>query len=295
MENFKLFTLVKTQLHNETEIWHFPTLKEAQDKMIELCNEMVGENICALDTSAQNKYWEFVSGTYYATLSNGNKWEFEIFEKEIDTYHIMVNLIAERICEVNIGCRPYIDIIRTQLMSYGRSDLSFGTINDIDHFIDYDFEQHLADAAAEVLMPLSEDAGVHYVCSGYLEGNRGMSIMLGILNNEEETINEVKEDINASQDEPVFKTDFVWVFESNWNEGMNLQKEVNIKVFKEFSNAHAMMEDEYENVVHYIMPQFYHPEDIVSEICNDDTCCKVYDNHVNDMWVGKIYKKYIED
>ena len=295
MENIKLFTLVKTQLHNDTEIWHFATLKEAQDEMIRLCNEIVGIDMCAINSTAKNNFWDFEAGYCYATISCGNKIEFEIIEKEIDMFAIMVNRILNRICETNVGCNSYRDIIRTQLMSYGKSDLAFGTLEEIDHFIDYDFEQHLADVAAEVLMPYSTDLVAHYVCAGYLEGNRGMNIMLAIINNEDGTINEVKEEINASQDEPIFKTDFVWVYESNWNEGMNLQKEVKIKVFKEFSNAHHAMMDEYENVIAYIMPQFYHPEDVVCEVCNDSMSCKVYDNHVNDMWVGTIYKKYIED
>lgn len=293
MENIKLFTLVKTQLHNDTEIWHFATLKAAQDEMIGLCNEIVGENICALDTSAKNKYWDFTSGTYYATLSNGNTIEFEIFEKEIDMYYVMVNHIADRVCEMYSACKPYRDLIYKHLLSFNSDELSFSTIADIDHFIDNDFKKYLAEVVAEVLMPCNDNSDFHYVCSDYLVGSRGLSVMLGIINNEKDAIDDVKEDINKTTNLPIFKTDFVWVFESYWDDGMNFSRKIQIKIFKDFNNARKAMMDEYKNIISNVLPKFYD----IDDVCHTETedTCKVYDNHVNDMWVGKIFKKYIED
>ncbi len=85
----KIYTLIKTRDDNFhcPEIEHFNKLEEAQSEMINKCNKLVGQKVCHIgqEITTTNNGWEIEIGENWATLFDGERFDFNIIEKEFNT------------------------------------------------------------------------------------------------------------------------------------------------------------------------------------------------------------------
>lgn len=188
----KIFTLVRTQLNYNSQIWHFPTFAMAQGKMLDLCTNIVGEHCTLNTTMVTTNGWHFAAGMDYATCSNGDKVEFEIFEEEINMREFMLHEIANYVCGMDLECNNYYDIILDSLDYFSIDCLPRMTDAEIKHFIDTELESAMACRAADTINEGHDDDELHEIVFDYLMDNRGFSFMAKIINNDQDAIKELK-------------------------------------------------------------------------------------------------------
>lgn len=293
----KIYTLVRTELFNTTQIWHFPTFALAQGKMLDICSNIVGEH-CVLNTTMETSNgWNFVAGMDYATCSNGNKVEFEIFEEEINMREFMLHEIANYVCCMYADCNNYYNTILDCLDYFSIDCLPIMTDDEIKHFIDTELEERLTKrAAAKIVSGYDNDFQDKYfqVTADYLEGNRGLSVMLAVINGEEDAIEDVQKEINKEQGKDVFKMDYVWVCKSVWYDGTNFDRGENIMVYRSHDSAAAAMTKIYNEVIEVFSGQ-YIGEEITYWYDDDVYQVKMDDGGNYDLWEGTLTKQYIQD
>lgn len=188
----KIYTLVRTELFNTTQIWHFPTFALAQAKMLDICSNIVGVH-CVLNTKVETSNgWNFVAGMDSATCSNGNKIEFEIMEDEINMREFMLHEIANYVCCMYADCNNYYNIILDCLDYFSIDCLPRMTDAEIKHFIDTELESAMACRAADKINEGHDNDELHEIVFDYLMNNRGFSFMAKIINNEQDAIKELK-------------------------------------------------------------------------------------------------------
>lgn len=79
----EIFNVIRTQLHNDTSVWSFPTFAQAREKM---CEEVASEIKIDKDVLASQdghfvfNGYDIWKGNDYITISDGNKFEYEIKE-----------------------------------------------------------------------------------------------------------------------------------------------------------------------------------------------------------------------
>lgn len=294
----RIFNLIRTQLHNDTIVWSFPTFAQAQDKMFE---EVVSEIKIDKDRLA-NKDENFFFNGYdvwkgndYITISDGNKVEYEIKQTimDMDMFQIQVETITDEVIVMYPACKMYRSVIMETIKSFGINELPYFNTKDIKYFIDNDVEEALAIRAAQIIVSgYDKDFQDQYfqVVADYLEGNRGLSVMLAVINGEEDAIEDVKLEINKQEDKKVFQTDYVWLWKSTFMSGKHFIYLDETRIFKNHDAAYMEMQQKQAEVIK-MFRQCYNsvkPFESVNlfRVCDEDTY---------DVWEGKIVKMYIED
>lgn len=290
----KIYSLVRTELYNQTELQHFPTMEAAQKQMLEECSKIVGEEITKLHNNYVTKdgMWDVTTADYYATLSNGNKIEFEIFERSVDLKDFVINAIIDKVIEIDPNCKDYREIIADTLDSFGEINLPKMVNSEINHFVETELDTAMACRAADALNIGYDDDDVHSVAFDYLEGNRGFSIMAKIINGEQATIDEIKTDINKVEKREIFKLgNYVWVAKSHTDEGEIFSREEEIKVFDadSYDSALKYMQEEYNTAQTIFLENGY--DDIGMR--NDGELFQVFCDH--DCWEGTLTKVCVEN
>lgn len=292
----KIYSLVRTELHNQTELEHFPTMEAAQKKMLEECSKIVGEEINELhnDYITEDGMWYITSDNYYATLSNGNKIEFEIFERVIDLKDYLITEIADKVVTLYPDCKDYRGIILDVLSCFGDKELPRMVDEEIINFIYTVFQMSMSCTAADVINEEYGDDEIHQLVFDYLEGNRGVSFMAKIINREEPATMELKDEINKDQKREIFKTDYVWVAKSHTDEGEEFRRKEEIKVFNadSYDSALKYMQKKYHAVKGIFIDTAYMNEDIVTY--DDGKLFQVHSKDNYDCWEGTLTKVYVE-
>lgn len=291
----RIFNLIRTKLHNDTSVWSFPTFAQAREKMFE---EVASEIKIDKDALASKKE-NFVFNGYDVylwkdciTISDGNEVEYEIKETSMNTYHMLIDVIIGRVMELHPTCEKYRQMIMDELLCYTEKDLPFYD-EDIRHFVDTELEERLSkSAAAKIVSGYDNDFQDKYfqVVADYLEGNCGLSMMLAVINGEEDVIEDVKKEINKEQGKDVFQTDYVWLYKSTWMSGKHFIHRDETRIFKNFDSACMEMQQKQAEVIkmfrqHYQSIKPFEDGNIF-QVCDEDTY---------DVWEGKITKMYIED
>lgn len=297
--NIKIFNLIRTQLHNDTKIWSFPTFAQASEKMFaEVASEI---KIDKLKLSIENEHFVFnghdvCKGVDYITISDSNWVEYEIKPTTMDARQIKVETIIDRVMEICPACEKYREMIMDELLCYTEKELPF-YYDDIRHFIDTELEERLSNsAAAKIVSGYDEEFQCKYfqVVSNYLEGNRGLSVMLAVMNGEEDAIEDVKKEINKEQGKDVFNLDYVYVVTSIWQDGSHFDFAENTSLYRSHESASAAMVKAYNEAIEVFNGQYVGEN--ITYWCDDDVYQVYFDADGNyDMWEGKIMKINVQD
>lgn len=194
-----IYTLVKTKLNYETEVWHFPTLKEAQARMLEACSSLVGCPVQLNSNSYIADCWTVDIGDTYASVSDGNVTEFDIIKDTIDLCDYAIGSIVERVVKLAPACKSHEETIRSVIKGIDKAYMP-PMDGEIDNFIDIELDVAMAHKAAEILTETEYcDADELYcTCVDYLTRQCGLSVMAIIIEGDEEAIEDVKRQINAA-------------------------------------------------------------------------------------------------
>ena len=291
----KIFNLVRVELNNQTMAWSFPTFSQAREKMAEECKREFGVDIKGKDGFFECDDYSVWVGNDYVTICDGNTREFEIIQTTMETYQMQVEAILDMVIKFSGACEKYRELIKDELLCYTEKDLPFYA-EEIKHFVDSEFEERLSKrAAAKIVSGYDNDFQNEYfqVAADYLEGNRGLSVMLAIINGEEDAIEDVKREINKEQGKHVFQTDYVWLWESTWFDGLNFEFNKVTKVFNRHDAAYMEMSREQAEVLEVFRGQ-YIGEDVESYE-DKDGLFQVNVKNNDDLWEGRISKIYIQD
>ncbi len=297
--NIKIFNVIRTQLNNNTSLWSFPTFLQAKEKMFKKAAKEIGVNESAF--SIENEHfalngYDVWKGDDYITISDGNKVEYEIKQTTMETYQLQVERIIDKVMAVYPDCENYREMIFDVLLSYTEKDLPFYD-EEIGHFVYTELEEKFAKRAAGMIVSgYDNDFQDKYfqVVADYLEGNRGLSVMLAIINDEEDAIEDVKREINKEQGKVVFNMDYVWVCTSEWKDDTNFDYCENTSVYRSHESAVAAMDKAYNEVIEVFNGQYIGEE--VTYWCDDDVYQVSFaDDSRHDMWEGRISKIYIQD
>ena len=292
----KIFNLIRTQLHNDTSVWSFPTFAQAQDKMLEEASKEMDIEKSMLNI--ENEHCVFNSydvwkGEDYITISDGNKVEYEIKQTTMDMIEIQEETITDEVIVMYPACKKYRSVIVETIKSFGVNELPFFNTKDIRYFIDNEVEEALAKRAAQIIVSgYDNDFQDKYfqVVEDYLEGNRGLSVMLAVINGEEDAIDDVKGEINREQGKVVFNLDYVYVATSVWQDGVKFDFAENTSVYRSHEAAAAAMDKAYNEAIEAFNGQYIGEK--VTSWHNDD----VYQvSFAFDMWEGRIRKIYVQD
>lgn len=298
----KIYTLTQTRLHDATAIWHFPTKKQAQQKMVGLCNGIIGQNVCGINTSVNIDGWDYQSGDNYAVLSDGNRWEFDIFEKEVDLVEFTMQAIADRFAERYPNAAPYRECFYNSVKSLYDSlednCLPRLTDKDIDYFIDVNMFDFLMDRAADAVCEGYEgDDKALSSCFEYLSCNYEPELMLRIFGGELAAVDEVQNGVNEMFGEKIFSEGgFVWVAESFITGGACYAPMVETCVFSNLDSAKRFMDKEMTNM--YGNFKSVYDDGILTTEKSDDGLeynVTAYNECCCDAWVGTISRKRVED
>lgn len=290
-----VFNLVRTQLHNNTSVWSFPTFAQAQDKMLEEVErefKIDKDRLARKDKHFAFNGYDVWKGNDYVTISDGNKVEYEIIQTTMDSHQIQVEAIIDKVMMFSCVGEKYRELIKDELLCYTEKDLPFYD-GEIKHFVDGELRERLSkSAAAKIVSDYDEDFQDKYfqVAADYLEDNCGLSVMLDVINGEEDAIKDVKKEINYEQGEDVFKTDYVWLWKSKWMSGKHFISREETRIFKNHDAAYMEMQEKQAEVIKNFR-QFYNSvkpfeDGNLFQVCDEDTY---------DVWEGKIVKMYIED
>lgn len=295
----KIFNLVKTQLHNETLIWSFPSFVQAQIKMFEEAAKEMGIDMSMLNIENEHcvfNGYDIYKGNDYITISDGNKVEYEIKQTTMDTYQMQVEAIIDRVMLVCPSCekyrKKYREMIMNELLCYTEKELPFYD-EDIRHFVDTELEERLSkSAAAKIVSGYDNDFQDKYfqVVADYLEGNRGLSVMLAVMNGEEDVIDDVKGEINREQGKVVFNLDYVWLYKTTLLSGKHFIHRDETRIFKNHDSACMEMKQKQAEVIK-MFRQYYNSVNTFE----DGNTFRVFDENFNDVWEDSITKMYIED
>lgn len=295
----KIFNLIKTELYHDTNIWSFPTFVQAREKMFE---EVASEIKIGKDRlESKNEHFVFNGydiwkGNDYITISDGNKVEYEIIQTTMETYEMQVEAILDMVMKFSGACEKYRELIKDELLCYTEKDLPFYA-EDIKHFVDSEFEDRLSKrAAARIVSGYDNDFQDEYfqVVADYLEGNRGLSVMLAVINGEEDVIEDVKGEINREEGKVVFNLDYVYVATLEWQDGTHFDYGENTSVYRSHEAAAAAMDKAYNEAIEAFNGQYIGEE--VTYWCDDDVYQVSFaDDSRHDMWEGRISKIYIQD
>lgn len=295
----KIFNVVRTQLYNDTNIWSFPTFAQAKEAMLsEVASEIkIGKDrLESKDEHFVFNGYEVWKGNDYVTISDGNKVEYEIKKTTMESYQMQVEAIIDKIMELCPACEDYREMIMYELLCYTENELPFSD-EGIKHFVDNELDERLSKrAAAKIVGDYDNDFQDEYfqVVSDYLDGNRGLSVMLAVINGEEDAIEDVKGEINRDQGKVVFNLDYVWVATSVWQDGAKFDFAENTSVYRSHDAAAAAMDKIYNRVIDEFNGQ-YVGEEIVYWCKNDMYIVSFADDTRHDLWEGRISKIYIQD
>ena len=295
----KIFNVVRTQLYNETLIWSFSSFSQAKEVMLaEVASEIKidREALASKEEHFVFNGYDVYKGNDYITFSDGNKVEYEIKKTIMETYQLKVEAIIDKVMEVCPACKNYRELINNELLCYTEKDLPFYD-EDIKHFVSYELEERLSKrAAAKIVSDYDNDFQDKYfqVAADYLEGNRGLSVMLAVINGEEDAIEDVKKEINKEQGKDVFQTDYVWVCTSVWSDGTNFDYGEDTSVYRTHDAAAIAMDKMYNESIEVFNGQYIGEE--IDYWCDDDVYqVKFVDDERFDMWEGRIRKIYVQD
>ena len=296
----KIFNVVRTQLHNETLVWSFPSFSQAQEVMFaEVASEI---KIDKLKLSIENEHFVFNGydvwkGNDYVTISDGNKVEYEIKQTTMDMIEMQEETITDEVIVMYPACKSYRSVIMETIKSFGVNELPFFNTKDIRYFIDNEVEEALAMRAAQIIVSDYDEGfknDYFQIIADYLEGNRGLSVMLAVISGEEDAIEDVKKEINKEQGKDVFQTDYVWVCTSVWSDGTNFDYGENTSVYRTHDAAAIAMDKMYNESIEVFNGQYIGEE--IDYWCDDDVYqVKVVDEERFDMWEGRIRKIYVQD
>lgn len=299
----KIFNVVRTQLHDETLVWSFPSFSQAQEVMFaEVASEI---KIDKLKLTIENEHFVFNGydvwkGNDYITISDGNKVEYEIKQTtmDMDMFEMQVETITDEVIVMYPACKMYRSVIMETIKSFGVNELPFFNTKDIRYFIDNDLEEALAKRAAGKIVGDYDNEfqdECFQVVADYLEGNRGLSVMLAVINGEEEAIEDVKGEINREQGKVVFNMDYVWVATSVWQDGSKFDYGENTSVYRSHDAAVAEMKKKYEEAIEVFNGQYI--GEYVEHWSDDDVFQVRYGDSDDwlDMWEGRIRKIYVQD
>lgn len=291
----KIYTLVRTELHNDTNIWHFPTLSMAQGKMCDECTEIVGQH-CSLNSTTKTTYWDCEVAEYYAICSNGNKIEFEIIEKDIELREFIIHTIADRVVELNEVTNCYYDVIYDSIDNLDASlidgCLPKMTTKEIDHYIYCELFEFMSNRAADIVCENQKSDYMRQVTIDYIENNCKFDSLVRILNYDLSSIDEIKLGVNEVEGEEIFHKEYVYVYKSSWDDGRYFDSDESINIFKNHAAAVKCMEEDQERVVD-TFNQMYSTKDITIEKNEDKTLVYVKDGCIEDLWIGTITKMYV--
>jgi len=296
----KIFNLIRTQLHSDTSVWSFPTFAQAREKMFE---EVVSEfkidkdRLATKDEHFVFNEYEVWKGNDYITISDGNKVEYEIKETSMNTYQMQIEAIIGKVMEICPACEKYRELIDNELLCYTEKDLPFYE-EDIKHFVSYELEERLSKcAAAKIVSGYDEEFQCKYfqVVADYLEGNRGLSVMLAVMNGEEDAIEDVKKEINKQENKKVFQTDYVWLWKSTWMSGKHFIHRDETRIFKNHDSAYMEMRQKQEEVIKMFSQHYNSVNPFSVNPFEDGNLFQVCDEDNYDVWEGRIIKMYIED
>lgn len=298
--NIKIFNVVRTQLYNETLIWSFPSFSQAKEVMLaEVASEIKIDKdaLASKDEHFVFNGYDVWKGNDYVIISDGNKVEYEIKQTTMDMIEMQEETITDEVIVMYPACKSYRSVIMETIKSFGVNELPFFNTKDIRYFIDNEVEEALAMRAAQIIVSgYDNDFQDKYfqVTADYLEGNRGLSVMLSVINGEEDAIEDVKREINKEQGKDVFKMDYVWVCKSVWYDGTNFDRCENTMVYRSHDSAADAMTKIYNDVIEVFNGQYIGEE--ITYWYDDDVYQVKMDDGVNyDLWEGRISKIYIQD
>ena len=295
----KIFNVVRTQLYNDTNIWSFPTFAQAKEVMLaEVANEFKidKDRLESKDEHFVFNGYDVWKGNDYISISDGNKVEYEIKQTTMDMIEMQEETITDEVIVMYPACKKYRSVIMETIKSFGVNELPFFNTKDIRYFIDNEVEEALAMRAAQIIVSDYDEGfknDYFQIIADYLEGNRGLSVMLAVISGEEDAIEDVKKEINKEQGKHVFQTDYVWLWESTWFDGLNFEFNKVTKVFNHHDAAYMEMSREQAEVLEVFRGQ-YIGEDVES-YKDKDGLFKVNVENNDDLWEGKITKIYLQD
>ena len=237
------------------------------------------------------------NGNDYISISDGNKVEYEIKQTTMDMIEMQEETITDEVIAMYPAFKRYRSVIIETIKSFGVNELPFFNTKDIRYFIDNEVKQALAERAARLIVGnYDKDFQDEYfqVVADYLEGNRGLSVMLAIINGEEDAIEDAKKEINKEQGKDVFQMDYVWVCTSVWHDGTNFDYREDTIAYCSYDSAAAAMDNIYNKVIDEFNGQ-YIGEHITYWYGNDMYQVKIDDGENYDLWEGKITKIYLQD
>lgn len=294
-----VFNLVRTALHQDTKIWSFTNFEQAREKMFEEVEREIKidkDRLARKDEHFAFNGYDVWKGNDYITISDGNKVEYEIIQTTMDSHQIQVEAIVDNVMLLAPACEKYRELIKNELLCYPENALPLYN-NDIKHFVDTELDERLAkSAAAKIVSGYDEEFQDKYfqVTADYLEGNRGISLMLAVINGEENAIEDVKKEINKELGEDIFKTDYVWVAVKIWQDGSHFDFAENTSLYRSHASAAAAMDKAYEEAIEAFKGQYVGEN--VTYWCDDDVYQVSFDvDGYYDMWEGKIMKIYVQD
>ena len=209
---------------------------------------------------------------------------------------MQVEAIIGRVMEICPNCENYREMIFDELLCYTEKDLPFYD-GEIEHFVDTELEERLSKrAAAKIVSGYDNNFQDKYfqVVADYLEGNRGLSVMLAVINGEEDVIEDVKGEINREQGKVVFNMDYVWVCTSEWQDGSHFDYGENTSVYRSHEAAVAAMDKAYNEVIEVFNGQYIGEK--VTYWCDDDVYQVSFaEDSRHDMWEGRIRKINVQD
>lgn len=298
--NIKIFNVVRIQLNNDTSVWSFPTFVQAREKMFEEAAKEIGVDKSAF--SIENEHCAFNGydvwkGNDYVTISDGNKVEYEIKQTTMDMIEMQEETITDEVIVMYPACKSYRSVIMDTIKSFGVNELPFFNTKDIRYFIDNEVEEALAMRAAQIIVSDYDEGfknDYFQTIVDYLEGNRGFSVMLAVINGEEGAIEDVKGEINREQGKIVFNLDYVWICKSVWYGGTHFDSYEDTSVYRSHNSASAAMDKIYNRVIEEFNGQYVGEK--VTYWCDNDVCQVSFeDDAYFDMWEGKITKIYLQD
>ena len=124
----KIFNVVRTQLHNETLIWSFPSFSQAKEVMLaEVASEIKidKDRLASKDDHFVFNDYDVWKGDDYVTISDGNKVEYEIKQTTMETYQMQVEAILDMVMNFSCACEKYRELIMDELLCYTEKDLPF--------------------------------------------------------------------------------------------------------------------------------------------------------------------------
>lgn len=289
----KIYTLVRTELNQDIQLWHYSKMEDAQKGMLCLCSNIVGGAALQLDTDGIVRGWKYEIGETYATISDGSSVNFDIIEDDIETNDFLIQQIVGKIEQEYKLNADQLEMIENVLGTM--DNIKMPHLDDyvnIDEFIKHEFTDEMARLTTNIVCNGISDKEIRNSCCEAIKKAYNFNIMIKAINNDYYAIKKIRSYLTEKFKIKEFMKECLWVCTYGYKHGVHFDSSYAVEIYKNHDSACIAMSSHQSEALSE-MACYYEHESLRCE--NQDEYFMVSDKYKDDMWEGKIELKFIED